>query len=53
LNSAQQGNGPLGHYDYLGYTCCAAMLACWWLVGRVDRQAKLKPDAPPVVAAAA
>jgi predicted MFS family arabinose efflux permease len=49
----QKGNGPLGHYDILGYTCCATMLICWWLVSRVDKQAKLKPAATPVVAAAA
>jgi len=49
----QQGNGPLEHYDILGYTCCATMLICWWLVSRVDKQAKLKPAAPPVAAAAA
>ncbi len=49
----QQGNGPLGHYNILGYTCCATMLICWWLVSRVDKQAKLKPAAAPVVAAAA
>jgi predicted MFS family arabinose efflux permease len=48
----QRGKGPLGHYDILGYTCCAAMLLCWWLVGRVNRQAGQLPHGDPVPAMA-